>query len=566
MQNSVLESGHRKSKNFYTSDHLLQHYLNTRLSARGLAYMNDKLERLGAQAACEMDKLSMVADKQGPVLNKRNFYGETVNEIRFHPAYWRMAEIAVESEMFRVKWEPELRNRFQEERHRLGFAAGFLFAMAESGLYCPLCMTDGVAVLIDRYCTEADRERLLPHIYTDKADELYTGAMFLTEKAGGSDVGANLVTATPTDGDYWKLNGEKWFCSNANAQIIFALARTRPEIAGTRGLGIFLMEPTLADGTHNPFDIIRLKDKLGVRSMASGEFLLQDTLAKLVGGETEGFKIMTDMINLSRLYNSVAALAGMRRALIEAYQFLKFRKSFGKPMLEHPLIRTKLLELGALYQAHFYLTWRAVEAMDNAENGDENEAALIRLLTPMTKKTTAEGGVYIVRESMELMGGMGYIEDGIMPKLMRDVLVLPIWEGAGNIMVLDMLRAALKSEGLPAMLKEIETAFDKMAKTSTNSDLWEIAITELRALEGLLSQLPLQSAEVVQATAKPAFERLTQFYHLTCLCRYRDEDSAAWIDVALDYLLKGLKTSSVLNLVNPPSISEIDLVLGWSID
>ena len=564
MKNTVLESGHRKSSNFYRSDLILEHYLHTQLSARSLAYMNERLDRLGAQAACEMDELSMTADKQGPVLHKRNFFGETVNEIRFHPAYWQLAKIAVESEMFRVKWEPELRSRFQEERHRLGFAAGLLFAMGESGLYCPLCMTDGVAVLIDRYCTEEDKGRLLPHIYTDNAEELYTGAMFLTEKAGGSDVGANLVTATTTDGDYWHLNGEKWFCSNANANIIFALARTRPEIQGTRGLGIFLVEPTLPDGSPNSFDIVRLKDKLGTRSMASGEFLLQDTKATLVGGETEGFKIMTDMINLSRLYNSVAALAGMRRSLIEAYQFLKFRATFGKPALSHPLIRTKLLELGALHLSHFYLTWRAIEALDKSENGNESEAALIRLLTPMTKKATAEIGVYIVRESMELMGGMGYIEDGIMPKLMRDVLVLPIWEGAGNIMVLDMLRAVLKSEGLGVMLKEIDAAFKTSVEIEAGDERWQFAITELRALEGLLHQLPTQAEEVVQATAKPAFERLTQLYQLACLLKYRDEASAAWIDLACSFLLEKL-THSRQGFVKVPSLDEVEVILGWDL-
>lgn len=566
MKNSVLQPERRISNNFYESDIILQHYVQTRLSARSLAYISDKLIKLGASAANELNELSLAADKFGPVLHKRNFYGENVDEIRFHPAYRQMIEIAVASEMFRVKWEPDLRARFTGERHRLGFALGFLFAMSESGLYCPLCMTDGVAVLIDRYCADVDKERLLPRIYTNEAKELFTGAMFLTEKAGGSDVGAALVTATQKEGSRWLLSGEKWFCSNANADIIFALARTKPEIEGTRGLGIFLLEPRLPDGTKNSMELVRLKDKLGTRSMASGEYLLQDAEAMLVGGETEGFKIMTDMINLSRLYNSVAAIAGMRRGIIEVYQFLSFRNSFGKSALEHALIRAKLLELASLYLGNFYSTWRAIEALDTVENEDSFEAAqLLRLLTPMVKKSTAEAAVYAVREAMELMGGLGYIEDGVLPKTMRDVMVLPIWEGAGNIMILDMLRAMMKTQGLKIMLSEIEILYNAWSDEDVeNAELWQRATIELRALEGLLSSLTQQPQEIMEATAKPAFERLTQFYQLYCLLHYYDEESAAWITPAINFHLRRLQPVMVIDLQAAPSLETIQKMLAWT--
>src|SRR5439155_1761311 len=157
----------------------------------------------------------------------------------------------------------------------------------------------------------------------------------------------------------------------------------------------------------------RLKDKLGVRSMASAECILTNTVGKLVGKEFEGFKVMVEMITLSRIYNSVGALACARRAMIEAYQFLSFRKTFGKTAVEHALIRTKLTELGSLFAADFYLVWRTVKSLELADSGNEREAQLLRLINPMTKKWSAETGVYIVRESMELMGGLGYIEDNV---------------------------------------------------------------------------------------------------------------------------------------------------------
>ncbi|MDZ7682479.1 MAG: acyl-CoA dehydrogenase family protein [Fodinibius sp.] len=199
---------------------------------------------------------------------------------------------------------------------------GQLYAMSELGQYCPHCMTDGAAYLVEQFAEESDRARLLPKLGAKNGDKLYSGAMFLTEKSGGSDVGANLCTAEQVQGKRYRLNGEKWFCSNVNADVIMALARTGPVEEGTRGLSLFLVERELPGG-RNPMEIIRLKDKLGVRSMATGEVRFNDTVGKRLGAEGAGFKVMAQMINISRNYNSVAALAGYRRALIEAWQYLK---------------------------------------------------------------------------------------------------------------------------------------------------------------------------------------------------------------------------------------------------
>ena len=549
-------NGFQPSRNFYLSDNILRHYLQHGVSKEGLEYMNDKLDYTGMQAAGKMNQLSLLADKNGPVLVKRNFFGETINEIEFHPSYWELMKIAVKSEMFRIKWQPALREKFSNETQRLGFAAGYLFAMSESGQYCPLCMTDGVARLIDLFCDDEDKARLLTHIFTENADEFYTGAMYLTEKTGGSDVGASITTATHRDEKNYLLNGEKWFCSNANADLIFALARTDEDIKGTKGLSIFLVEKNLPNGEKNPIDFIRLKDKLGVRSMASAECNLTDTVGKLVGNEFEGFKVMVEMVNLSRLYNSVAALANSRRALIEAYQYLNFRKTFGKTAIEHALIRTKLTELGALNVANFYLVWRAVKALDNADNGNQHEAQLFRLINPMAKKSSHETGVYIVRESMELMGGIGYIEDGVMPKLMRDMMVLPIWEGSGNIIILDMLRAMAKSEGFNAICKEISASAGKTALYG------KLLRDELQKLIVFAEQLRHLPQDEMEASARIFFEKLTSLFQISLLVDAMDEDSKAWIEPALKFLADKY-TGDSLKTVKPLSAKEVAGLIGW---
>jgi alkylation response protein AidB-like acyl-CoA dehydrogenase len=554
--NRVLRESFSPSTNFFQSDLILQSYLNTSLSTEALRYMKPLLEEQGIESAGRMNELAQLADKNGPQLVKRNPFGETINEINFHPAYWELMKIAVRSEMMRVKWEPVLRKQFTSERHRLGFSSGFLYAMSESGQYCPLCMTDGVARLIDLYCESEDKERLLPGIYSDRAEAFLTGAMFLTEKSGGSDVGANLVQASHLGGRRYALSGEKWFCSNVNADIIFVLARTDEKIAGTKGLSIFLVEKYLPNGEKNNIDIIRLKDKLGVRSMASAECLLDGTIGTLVGKEFEGFKIMAEMMNLSRLYNSVAAIAAARRALIEAYQFLCHRQSFGKLAIEHALIRVKLEELAALYNSVFYVLWRAISALDAADSGDAEQASLLRLLTPMIKKWSAEAGVYIVRESMELMGGIGYIEDLVMPRIMRDVMVLPIWEGASNIMILDMLRALTKSEGFRVMSDEIKNA------AKSDAEFSPILLAELADLTNTAARLQKADRETQEVSAGPFFERLLALFRDAVLLNSVNKESAGWILPTLSYYRK-MKIHPKPELSSPLSTTEIKAMIAW---
>lgn len=563
ISNQVLEKDARSSTNFFQSDLILQDYLSRHISQPGWELMFDKWMKLGSEAAGKMNELSLLADHKPPELIKRDALGRDINEIRFHPAYWDLMKIAVESDMLRVKWEPELRRQFSGENHSLGFAAFYLFAMSELGQHCPLAMTDGAALLLDRFAEQTEKDRLLEHIFTTNHEDFWTGCMFMTEKSGGSDVGRNLVAAKHLGGDQYLLNGEKWFCSNANGEIIFTLARTDESVAGIRGLSLFLVEKYFPDGSRNPMNIVRLKDKLGVRSMASAECIFRDTRATLIGQEFMGFKQMVEMVNLSRIHNAMAAVAGGRRALIEAYQFLSFRTTFGKNALDHALVRAKFQELAAIHCGSFYLLWRAISAFDKAQTGDQQEAQLLRLLTPMLKKHTAETAVYLVRESMELMGGMGYIEDVVLPKIMRDVLVLPIWEGTSNIQVLDMLRASVKSDGLALVAEMIWAQKDEQLTKAWN---------ELLVLGERLERMPQDEREV---QAKYFFERLTLLVQMALLARHLEvpgnaarhpevspsgDADRSWIALSLRWFRRQLAGEQ---MTKPASREEVESMLGW---
>lgn len=554
-RNKVLTDDYRRSTNFFASDLILQAYLERHLF-EGEEGMLKNLHRQGKISANIMDHLAQRADNNPPRLKKRTPLGEDINEVEFDPAYWRLMDIATTSEMFYLKYHPDKRGEFTGRRHQMGFAVGQLYAMSELGQFCPHCMTDGAAFLIEEYGSDMDKQRLLPRLGARSGRELFTGAMFLTEKSGGSDVGANLCSAKKLQGEQYRLNGEKWFCSNVNADVIMALARTGPVEEGTDGLSLFLVEKRLPNGGRNPMEIIRLKDKLGVRSMATGEVRFQETQAKRLGEEGKGFKAMARMINISRNYNSVAALAGYRRALIEVWQYLNHRKTFGKRAVEHALVREKFHELGSKYLADFLLVWRGLRAMDAAENGDEREQNLLRILTPMVKWWAAEQSVYGVRECMELMGGNGYIEDFVISRIFRDVNVLPIWEGAGNIMVLDILRAAKKSEGLVVVFDVIKGA---AGQSDRYEPLMKRKLSEIQSLWKSIEEI--EDRDKIEATAKPLFEQLIMLFQMALLIKEREESSADRFDIALRYFEDCFEPT--LQQRSPASLEAIEELIGW---
>lgn len=543
----------RFSTNFFESDLILQDYIHRFIPEHARKFLMSKWDSLGERAACEMDELSLQADQYGPELIKRDRWGEDINEIRFHPAYWKLMDMAAESEMIRVNWDPECRHRFKGYTQSLSFISGYLYSLSEMGQYCPLCMTDGAALLISRYADEETKKRLMPGFAKKNGRELLTGAMYITEKSGGSDVGANLLEARHESGKWYRLYGEKWFCSNANAGVAMVLARTDPDQSGTRGLSLFLLEPNLPDGTPNPVDVVRLKEKMGVRSMASAECRFNGTRALLIGEEFNGMKMMLEMINLSRLYNSVAGIAGTRRALIEAYQFAINRRTFGKDLIDHALVREKLHELGALHLGNFLLVWRTIRAIEAAWAGDENEAQRVRMLIPMAKWWSAEKAVYIAREAMELIGGTGYIEDQVMPKLFRDVNVLPIWEGSGNIIVLDMLRAMEKSEGLKFLGDEIDGLI-----TGRNGD--ELLQKEAKEVFDRLNKLGKLTQDQREATAKPLFLRLIHLYQAALI---RNE-TGPWARPAGEWY-RDRVIRQAGDEITPLDRATIEALMGWNI-
>jgi acyl-CoA dehydrogenase len=276
----------------------------------------------------------------------------------------------------------------------------------------------------------------------------------MTEKEGGSDVGSLMTVARP-DGDHFRLYGEKWFCSNADAPVVMLLARPEGAVGGTRGLGLFLMPRFLDDGRPNAYRIVRLKDKLGTRSMASGEIKLEGAVAYAVGRLDRGFVQMAEMVNWSRLNNGVKSTALMRRALHDALAVAHGRIAFGSQVIDLPLARRNLLKMLLPLEQAMSLCFLTADALDRAERGahpSQDAAALLRILTPVLKFRATRDARKVCGDALEFRGGVGYIEEFAPARLLRDAHLGSIWEGTGNIVALDAIARAVGKHGAEAAL------------------------------------------------------------------------------------------------------------------
>jgi alkylation response protein AidB-like acyl-CoA dehydrogenase len=342
------------------------------------------------------------------------------------------------------------------------YALTYLYVQAEFGVCCPLSMTDALTRTLRKFGDPGLVARYLPGLTSQDMDALTQGAMFITEQKAGSDVGATETRAV-REGDAWRLHGDKWFCSNADAGLALVLARPEGAPAGTRGLSLFLLPRSLPDGTANRHAIQRLKEKLGTRGMPSGEIKLEGALAWLVGDPQQGFKQMTDMINMSRLSNGMRAAGMMRRALTEALFVARRRVAFGRPLIELPLMRRQLLKLMLPAEAaRSFLFFTAAE-LEKADGGDQTARRRVRLLTPLIKFRACRDARKVAGDAMEVHGGVGYTEEWSDPRLLRDAHLGSIWEGTSNIVALDVLRAIRREQALEALLPELN---ERIARSS----------------------------------------------------------------------------------------------------
>jgi acyl-CoA dehydrogenase len=402
-----------------------------------------------ADAAAEADRTGMelrTYDRDGEVLNEVK-YPKEIEEFE-RTSY---EEFGLTHDVFHA---PPGRDEPLGFQHVLTMQAFLSYVGA--GFVCPASMTTGAALVLDRYDNGSLAEYFEGLTARDH-DEHIEGAMFLTERQGGSDVGANEVRAEPQEDGTYELYGEKWFCSNIDAQGALALARTPDAPGGTAGLSLFLVPRVEPDGELNDSLFRRLKDKLGTLNVPTGEIEFRGAEAYLVGEEGKGFKYMAEMMNFERLTNATGAVGIMGRSLLEAKVRAANRQAFGETIQEYPLMKRDLVEMTVDYEAAAAFSFEAARFYDRytrTMDGDTDEEAfkLMRLLVPVAKYKTARMSVDTASYAMEVLGGNGYVNGFVTEQLFRDAQVLPIWEGTSNILSLDVLRVLNREAAHEALI------------------------------------------------------------------------------------------------------------------
>ena len=457
--------------NLYREDRNLRFVLARALPAAQLALAEPLLDELGHAAGDELDRLAATADRTPPVLRPFDRQGVRVDEIVHHPAYHDLERAAFERfALAAASHRPGLHGFEGPVPHAVKYAMTYLFAQAEFGVLCPVNMTDSLARVLRQFAAPGLLARYLPRLTATDPAELWQGAMFLTEHAGGSDVGATETVAcrvphdTPlpdglaADAPIWRLSGAKWFCSNAGAELALVLARPEGAPPGTRGLGLFLVPRHLPDGRLNGCRIERLKDKLGTRDMATGEVTLDGALAHQVGDLDRGFVQMAVMINASRLSNAVRSAGMMRRGYIEAVAHARTRHAFGQRLIDLPLQRRVLLAMLLDVEGAVAAIFQTASVLERADAGDRAAVLLARILTPLLKATVTRRARHVTGDAMEARGGDGYIEEWVQPRLLRDAHLGSIWEGTTNVVQLDVLRAMAKEGAHRPLLERLARA------------------------------------------------------------------------------------------------------------
>ncbi|WP_169907525.1 acyl-CoA dehydrogenase family protein [Priestia abyssalis] len=557
-----------KGLNFFKEDlnlpFTLKRYLSKEDYDRALSYLTE----LGEIAGTRLDELSRTADKHTPELIAFNGKGERVNKVDYHPAYKEMEYLGYSKFALVAMSHKPVLGFSTKLPHVLKYAFWYLFVQSEFGLACPMSMTDSAARVLRKFADQEMQQTYLPHMTSTDMNELWTCAQFMTEKQGGSDVGANTVTAKKV-GDQWELWGDKWFCSNVSADLALVLARPEGAPEGTKGLGMFLMPRKLPDGSLNKFRINRIKDKFGTRDMASGEVAFEGAVAYVVGDITNGFKQMMSMVNSSRLSNAVRSTAMMRRSFLEALVSARGRVAFGSSIAEKPLMKETLFELLLDSEAAAAMTFFTASVYDKADQGSKADEKLLRILTPLLKGYICKRARNSTSEGMEARGGNGYIEDWVEPKLVRDSYVGSIWEGTTNMVALDVVRALVKDQAGEIFFNTIYNSIDSISDC--------LAQQTGKVLLQVTNKIELQAKRIMNLNEPerelPAKQLMNRMYHVFAASLLLDEASVQITEqgnyrklyMTLQYIHRHLLTNGFddFSYSDPSLLQWFDAIVDW---
>lgn len=383
---------------------------------------------------------------QTPWVRMFDTAGKRVDEILYPSDYWRMLKQGYRSG---VLWRA-----FRDQSLLPSFLLLYLTSFYDCGLTCPYTVSLSTALPLSKYGDTAIKERFLPNLARED-EAVWQGATWMTEIKGGSDLGANVETVAVPQGDAWQLTGEKYFASNAGAELAVVAARPKGAPAGVRGLALFLV-PRRRQNRELNYTIRRLKDKIATRSVPTGETELRASEAYLLGAADEGIYLIMEVLNVSRIANSLGSVALAQRAIADALNFAECRVAFGRRIVEHPMLRTQFEERVRNLRAAFALAWEASRLLNEVwqeRRPYSDRYQLFRLLAHLAKYWTAEFAVRTAKWCIEVHGGLGVLAEFRVERWLREAMILAIWEGTAHRQLLDALEVMERKQAHHTLLQ-----------------------------------------------------------------------------------------------------------------
>ena len=474
--------------------------LGEALEREGAGWARERLQRLGVEAGGEALTWGRLANTNPPILRTHDRFGHRIDEVEFHPAWHELLRLAVHHELHGLPWRDP-----RPGAHVARAALFYMLSQVEAGHGCPISMTySSVPALRAQPELAAEWE---PRIVSNRYDARVRPAadktgvlvgMAMTEKQGGSDVRANTTRARALGrggaGAEYEITGHKWFCSAPMCDAFLVLAQTE------RGLSCFLLPRWRPDGTRNRFHVQRLKDKLGNRSNASSEVEFDGAWARMVGDEGRGVPTIIEMVTHTRLDCVIGSASGMRQAVAQATHHAVHRNAFGKRLVEQPLMQNVLADLAVESEAATVTMMRLARAYDEGAH-DERQRHFARLATAVSKYWVCKRQPPLVAEALECLGGNGYVEESILPRLYREAPLNGLWEGSGNVICLDVLRAMGRTpEAVEALFAEIGLAAGADPRLDGFVETLRHEFTDFAALERRARRLVERLALALQGS------------------------------------------------------------------
>lgn len=520
-----------QSVNFYETDLHLRSILEFYWGADRLRAHTERLSKFGDEAAMIVDpavRRSNLAENL-PRLDRYSAAGERTEDVAHSADHHLAGRYIYGSGAMSVYAEPE--------SNLLALALFYLSSYnGEAGHNCPLACTAGVIKTLQHAGGEELKSKYLPRLLDSNYATRFHGAQFLTEIQGGSDVGANACAATLPDArevaredageNKWLINGEKWFCSNVTADLALITARPGNSVAGTKGLGLFLLPRRLDGGAPNGMHIRRLKDKLGTKSLATAEVDFKDAIAYQIGEPGRGFHHAMDfVINTSRLYNAVGSAGAARRAYLIAWTYARRRRAFGAAIRDFPLTQEALAEMRAVTMALTSGSLHLAHLRDEIEAGraDETGKQFFRLAVNLNKYRSSISATDVIRRGIEILGGNGAMENfSVLPRLLRDSVIFEAWEGAHNTLIAQSARDIRRLNLHEAFCERLDGWFGSIA----DADWRYRGARQVRLLRDEIDSIISTDEFSASVLFKPMVDRMMWLFYVSCLARETEWEEA----------------------------------------